>query len=87
MSLSSWGATVYAYQYDPTDDKKQNYDRVAFSADKKTILADIKQGEWSDWHEATLKWKEKEVPSNYIFHVIKLEDDGFFQNSHFFTIT
>jgi len=77
--LTSWGATAYAYVYDSSDDKKVNYDRVAFSADQENILADIKQGEWSDWSPVQLSWKEQQYASNYKFHIIKLDEDGFFR--------
>ncbi|MBU4502275.1 MAG: alkaline phosphatase family protein, partial [Nanoarchaeota archaeon] len=82
--MASWGSTIYAYIYDSTDDSKINYDRIAFSKDKKEILADIGQGEWSEWQEVTLKWQEKDVKSNVIFHTILLEDDGFFRVRFFY---
>ncbi|MFN8321328.1 MAG: alkaline phosphatase family protein [Chitinophagales bacterium] len=79
VKLTAWGDSVYAYLYDNTDDKKTNYNRVSFSADKKKILADLSQGAWSIWHNVTLKWKDRDVPSQYKFHVIKLGADGFFR--------
>lgn len=81
--LNGWGATIYAYVYDSTDDNKQNYGRIAFSLDKKTPFADIRQGEWSDWQSITLKWKAEnqqvDVDSDVKATVVKLDDDGFFR--------
>ncbi len=82
--MTTWGATVYAYVYDSTDNDKTNYDKIIFSKDKKEILSDLKQSEWGDWHDITLKWQEKEVKSNVIFHIIILDDDGFFRVRFFF---
>ncbi|MFH0868501.1 MAG: alkaline phosphatase family protein [Candidatus Woesearchaeota archaeon] len=82
--MTAWGATVYAYIYDSTNDETTNYNRIIFSKDKKEILADIKQGEWSDWQKITLKWQERDVDSNVIFNVIILDDDGFFRVRFFF---
>ncbi len=81
--LKGWGTTVFAYIYDSTNDSKENYDMVAFSKDKKTIFATLKQGQWSKWEPITLKWKaeDKEVPVDTQFKaaVIKLGEDGFFR--------
>jgi len=77
--MKPWDSTVYAYIYDNTDDKKVNYDKMIFSKDKKTILSDLKQGEWSDWKSVTLKWQEKDVISDVKFRIIILENDGFFR--------
>jgi len=82
--MIAWGLTTYAYIYDSTDDNELNYDRIAFSKDKKEILADIKQGEWSDWYKTTLKWQDREVESDIIFHTIILDEDGFFRVRLFF---
>ncbi len=82
--MTAWGATTYAYIYDSTDDGTTNYNKIVFSKDKKEILADISQGEWSNWQEITLKWQEKEVNSNVIFNIIILDDDGFFRVRLFF---
>ncbi len=82
--MTAWGSTIYAYIYDSTDDKKVDYDSIVFSKDKKEILADLKQGEWSEWHETILSWQGKEVKSNVIFNVILLENDGFFRVRLFF---
>ena len=82
--MTTWGSTIYAYIYDSTDDNKINYDYIAFSKDKKEILANLKQGEWSKWSEIILKWQEKDVESDVKFHIIILDDDGFFRVRFFF---
>lgn len=83
VALDGWGATVYAYVLDSTNDDKINYDRVVFSLDKQTMFADLGQGEWSDWQPIILKWKAEDqqvdVDSDVKATVIKLEDDGFFR--------
>jgi predicted AlkP superfamily phosphohydrolase/phosphomutase len=81
--MVGWGTPVYGYIYDTTDDKTQNYDRIAFSRDRKTLFADLKPGEWSDWESIVLKWKVEDnvvdVVSDVKVAVIKLDDDGFFR--------
>lgn len=57
--LSNWGERLYAYIYDSTDDRKENYDHALFSRDKKTALADLKSGDWSSWLPAKLSWETK----------------------------
>jgi len=83
VTLDAWGAKVYAYIYDSTDDLKKNYDKVSFSKDKQTIFANLTQGQWSDWEEITLKWqaedKQVDVESDFRATVIKLDSDGFFR--------
>ena len=83
VTLDAWGAKVYAYIYDSTDDLKTNYDKVSFSKDKQTIFANLTQGQWSDWEEITLKWqaedKQVDVESDFRATVIKLDSDGFFR--------
>ena len=78
-TLSGWGLDVHAVVYDSTDDRAVNYDRVAFSLDKRRVAADLKAGEWSDWLPATLKWRGVDVPSHVKLHVVKLDADGFFR--------
>ncbi|MDO8551810.1 MAG: alkaline phosphatase family protein [bacterium] len=81
--LTAWGATIYAYVYDSTNDRKQNYDRVVFSPDKEHFVADLKPGEWGQWTPITLKWTsgDSTTPVDTYFKpaVIKLGDDGFFR--------
>ena len=77
--MKPWESIVYAYIYDDTNDEKVNYNKIIFSKDKKSVLADLKQGEWSDWQSITLKWQEKDVISDVRFRIIILEEDGFFR--------
>lgn len=79
VTLSGWGLDVHCLIHDSTDNGQVTYDRVAFSLDKRRILADLKAGEWSDWNPATLKWQGLDVPSHVKFQVVKLEPDGFFR--------
>jgi len=82
--MTAWGATTYAYIYDSTDDTVINYDKIIFSKDKEEILANIEQGEWSNWHPITLKWQGRDVNSDVKFHIIILDEDGFFRVRLFF---
>ena len=83
VTLDAWGAKVYAYIYDSTNDSQKNYDKVSFSKDKQTIFANLTQGQWSDWQQITLKWqaedKQVDVESDLKATVIKLDSDGFFR--------
>lgn len=83
VPLEGWGSTIYAYIYDSTNDSTENYDKVAFSMDKKSIFADLSQGEWSNWQKITLQWKpeDKQIPVNTDARValIKVGADGFFR--------
>lgn len=83
VALTAWGATLYGYIHDTTDDSVTNYDRVAFSLDKKTIFATVSQGAWSEWYPITLKWKTEDktidVATSLKVAVIKLGTDGFFR--------
>ena len=77
--LGAWGAEVYAYIYDSTDDRKMNYDKVIFSLDKEHILTELKQGEWSNWLPITLTWKDLKIDTSFKIKVIKLNPDGFYR--------
>ncbi len=83
VKLSSWGGDVYALIYDSTNDNVLNYDKVAFSMDKKTIFATLSEGEWGEWEDIKLKFKSNsefiDVNSNVKVEVIKLDDNGFFR--------
>jgi hypothetical protein len=71
VALEAWGARVYVYLYDSTDDQKINYDRVAFSTDKHEIFADLKEGWWSDWLPITLEWNNLKINTEFKIRVIK----------------
>ena len=83
VTLDAWGAKVYAYIYDSTNDSAINYDKVSFSKDKQTTFANLTQGQWSDWQPITLQWqaedKQVDVESDLKATVIKLDGDGFFR--------
>lgn len=78
-SLKAWDKEVFAYIYDSTDDKKINYDRIAFSIDKKKILVDLKPGEWSQWLPIQLSWRGAKIDTLFKIKLIKLNNDGFYR--------
>ena len=82
--LEAWGAKVNAYIYDSTDDKEVNYDGIIFSFDKKKILVDLKQGQWSNWLPITLVWNNMKVDTSFKIKVIKLNHDGFYRIRFFY---
>jgi predicted AlkP superfamily phosphohydrolase/phosphomutase len=86
--MIGWGTPVYGYIYDSTDDKKKNFDRVAFSKDRKNIFGDITVGNWTNWEPISLKWvvedKGIDVDSDVKIALIKLDDDGFFRIRFFY---
>jgi predicted AlkP superfamily phosphohydrolase/phosphomutase len=59
ISLLNWRAPLYALVYDSTDDGIENYDRVLFSKDKKTVFNDLGVGEWGNWLPISLSWELK----------------------------
>ncbi len=81
--LLKHGTLLYAFIYDSTDNGTANYDRIAFSLQDRSLVADLRQGEWSPWIPTILTWRPqgKEVPikSALKIKVIELEDDGFFR--------
>lgn len=84
IATEGWGTQIFGYIYDATDDGEVNYDHIIFSLDKNTMLADIQQGEWSQWNPLEIKWKEKTVASDVKIKIIKLkidslDDAGFFR--------
>lgn len=84
VSLEAWGAKVTAYIYDSTNDAKVNYDCIVFSPDKKNVLVNLKQGEWSDWLPITLVWSNMKVDTSFKIKVIKLDEDGFYRIRFFY---
>jgi predicted AlkP superfamily phosphohydrolase/phosphomutase len=83
VTMVGWGTPVYAYIYDSTNDNKKNYDKVAFSKDKKNIFGDIKPGNWTDWEPVTLKWVTGNTTINVNTEVkaaaIKIDNSGFYR--------
>lgn len=82
--LDQYGTTVYAYLYDSTDNQKTDYDRVAFSFEKGDMIADLREGQWSDWLSVVLTWQEQPVQTSFKIKVIKLDEDGFFRIRFFY---
>lgn len=73
------GGTLNAFIYDSTNDKQTNYDTVKISADKKSALTSLHEGEWSDWLPVTLNYEGKTVTSQAKVRVIKIWPDGRFR--------
>lgn len=73
--MEGWGTNIFAYIYDSTDDRSVNYNKIIFSLDKKSFIAELAQGEWSQWSPVRLKWADRIVDSNVKIKVIKLEAD------------
>lgn len=72
--LKFYGQTLNAYIFDSSNDKRANYDSIAFSNDKKAAFLTLKQGVWSEWRPVELKWKDEKFPSNVRIKIIKLWD-------------
>jgi hypothetical protein len=77
--MNAYGTPIYGLLYDTSDDGKVNYDRIRFSYDKEHMIADLGQGEWSNWQNITLKWNQMNISSQVMFHPILIGDDGFFR--------
>jgi predicted AlkP superfamily phosphohydrolase/phosphomutase len=86
--LTQYGTSVYADIYDSTDNQKTDYDRIAFSFDKETVVSDLKEGEWSEWIPITLNWTVQDQPvpvdTSFKIKVIKLDEDGFYRVRFFY---
>jgi predicted AlkP superfamily phosphohydrolase/phosphomutase len=75
--LHAYGATVYAYIYDATDDKAVNYSGVRFSFDKAEPLADLASaGAWSGWKPVGLKWGGETLDSSLKVSLMRLDPSG-----------
>lgn len=57
IEIRSWGETVFGWIHDSKDDGKEEYDAVVFSKDKKSALATLREGDWSDWKKVRLSWE------------------------------
>lgn len=82
--INGWSVSIYAYIYDTTDDQRINYDRIIFSLNKENIIADLAEGQWSQWNPIQLKWQNQNVASDVKIKIIKLkidnlDDNGFFR--------
>lgn len=78
-SFDAHGGTLHASILDSTDDHRMNYDSVQFSIDKKSVLAQLREGEWSDWFPINLSYEGNPVPSQAKVRVIKIWPDGRFR--------
>lgn len=78
-TFAAHGGELHAYIYDSTDDNRTNYDRVQLSTDKKTVLASLKEGEWSDWLQLQLSYQGKSIATQAKVRVIKIWPDGRFR--------
>ncbi|MFA6236113.1 MAG: alkaline phosphatase family protein [Bacteriovorax sp.] len=76
INLLNWQAPLFALVYDSTDDGVENYDRVTFSKDKKTVLVDIKEGEWGEWRPVSLSWELKNDYNIYTPKKMQWERDA-----------
>lgn len=56
-AFQAWGTDVYGYIADRTDDGHENYDTLVLSKNKSTHLAELREGEWSDWIPIQLFWQ------------------------------
>lgn len=81
--MQGWGTSIFAYIYDSTDNHKINYDRIIFSLDKENVIADLNEGEWSQWSPIQLKWQDHDVDSDVKIKIIKLKIDKLDNNGFF----
>jgi predicted AlkP superfamily phosphohydrolase/phosphomutase len=59
IEIRNWGETFYGYIYASRNGDTPYYDNVLFSKDKQTVLAHLKEGQWSDWLPVKLSWETK----------------------------
>lgn len=60
VKLEAWDSAVYGFIYDSSNDGVINYDRMAFSVDRKNTVTDLTAGDWSDWLPITLQWRTRD---------------------------
>lgn len=73
INMSNWDQELYALVLDTSNDKIVNYDQIVISQDKKTSLAKLKVGEWSDWVPVRINWKIKDPQNKNVPQKNKLE--------------
>lgn len=56
VNLRNWGRDLFMLIADSTDDGQENYDHAYFSLDKKSMLFDLRVGDWSDWFPLDLEY-------------------------------
>ncbi|MDD4974409.1 MAG: alkaline phosphatase family protein [Bacteriovorax sp.] len=76
INLLNWRAPLFALVYDSTDDGVENYDRVLFSKDKKTVFSDLGVGEWGNWRPISLSWELKNDYNIYTPKKMEWERDA-----------
>jgi predicted AlkP superfamily phosphohydrolase/phosphomutase len=77
VTLEAHGFSVHALAVDTDQDGTP--DSLRFSQDRAAALADLAEGEWSEWIPTELTWKDKKVSSNVRLNVVRLKDDGHFR--------
>ena len=78
--ITAHGLDIYAFIVDSTDDKKTNYDTIAFSFKEEVpAFATIKEGVWTDWTPVTLLLKDQPYDSNIKLKAIKIWENGQFR--------
>lgn len=68
VEIVNWGSVLHAYIYDSRDDGREEYDHALFSFDKRSILADLPVGGWSDWSPIILS---RETANDYMLDTPK----------------
>lgn len=79
--MTAHGLDIYAFITDSTDDKKTNYDTIAFSLVEEggPAFATTKTGAWTDWIPVTLMFKDQPYDSNIKLKTIKVWENGQFR--------
>lgn len=78
--MTAHGLDIYAFIVDSTDDKKTNYDTIAFSLKEEgPAFETVKEGSWTDWIPVTLLFQEQPYDSNIKLKAIKIWENGQFR--------
>ena len=78
--MTAHGLDIYAFIVDSTDDKKTNYDTIAFSLKEEgPAFATLKEGTWTDWVPVSLMFKDQPYDSNVKLKTIKIWENGQFR--------
>lgn len=79
-TLSAHGLEVFVYLLDSTNNKKTDYDRLAFGLDDQGgVISTMPQGDWSDWIKVNLTFKDETYESNIKLKPVKIWADGKFR--------
>jgi predicted AlkP superfamily phosphohydrolase/phosphomutase len=65
VNLSNSGAELWALLVDTTDDAHENYDTAYFSRDRKSMLFQLKVGDWSPWFNLPLSHKINDMDMHF----------------------